>query len=138
VAAEKSDRLLAGVWPGAGIRQCGSRAVGHEVKQVFPSVEGEILDEGTQVLEEGAPRGLATARTPVAAIHEVEDGVHQTGEQNQGRLNGKDVLFTVLVIMLEVVPLAGIKGIALLSFSVFQRLRPAAASPRTFSAVTVV
>ena len=48
---------LARVWPGAGLSRRGSETVEHEVEQVLPGVEGQVLNESPQVLEEGAPRG---------------------------------------------------------------------------------
>lgn len=39
----------------SGIGRVGAEAVEHETKQVIPVIKREVLDQGPQVLEEGAP-----------------------------------------------------------------------------------
>jgi len=58
----------------------------------------------------------------------------EEGQQDQAGQQGGEMLFAVAVVVLGMVPL--VLRVLLFSFSIFQRLRPAATRAMTFSRVS--
>ncbi len=75
---------------------------------------------------------MATHRL-VAGVSQIEHGMGEEGQQDQAGQQGGEMLLAVAVVVLEVVAL-GLERL-LFSFSIFQRLRPAATRAMTLSAL---
>jgi len=80
-----SKFALAGVWLALGFTGHWLEGVEHEVEEVVPGSEREVLNECPQMLEEGPSRGQLGAYGPIALVQAVENGMHQIGEDDQGR-----------------------------------------------------
>ena len=101
----------------------GLEGLEHEVEQMVPGVKRQVLCQGTEVFEEGAPGGQAAADGLVALIEAIEHGMGEKRPERQAGEDGGEMLFAVAVVVLEAVAL-GLERLVVL-FSIFQRLRPA-------------
>jgi len=101
---------------------------------VIPGGEEQVLCECAQVFEEGLPGWEVAAYRWVAGGKQIEHGMGEEGQQDQAGQQGGEMLFAVAVVVLGMVPL--VLRVLLFSFSIFQRLRPAATRAMTFSRVS--
>lgn len=81
----------------------GFECLKHEGHQLIPPIEGQVLEQGTEMFKEGPPRGQNRTHRPITFIHPIQHGMAQVGQQNHRCQHGREMLPTVTIVVLEVI-----------------------------------
>ena len=76
---EKARGRLAGIW------RIGIGSFDHELHQMVPIIERQVVDQHPQMFEECPSRRERVANSAVGGIDPVKRGVNQEGQQDHGR-----------------------------------------------------
>src|SRR3954447_7575459 len=107
---------------------------GQRCQKVVPGGEDQEGGDGSQIFEEPAARAHLLHRPAPEIFGQIADGMEGESEKVQGHEHGGKIDFPVPEVVFEMVSV--VLRTLKLSFSIFQRARPQAASSATVSGPT--
>jgi hypothetical protein len=81
------------------------RTLDHELHQMLPIIERQVVNQGAQMLAESPSRRERVAHGAVGRINPVKCAVRQEGQQDHGRKQVRQRRFAMAEVVFEVIPL---------------------------------